>query len=184
MLDIGTGLASDRLNYRRFRTILTNFTRSLCGRKRSLTEIQRQVLKVFWKYVNNYLFMCFWFLPFLNHLRFMNYLNLCVIVVSAGAVYFTKLFTHPSVIIPHKTHQISFPQLLSYPLLPYTNYTIKPRNSIIERKLHLNLTTNSKKAHPPFQSCLFLLNKDVCEQVLKHGNVNWGASKLLVVWHK
>lgn len=39
--DIATGLSSNRLNYRRFRTILTNFTRSLCGRKR--TEIQQKL---------------------------------------------------------------------------------------------------------------------------------------------
>ena len=41
--DIATGLSSNRLNYRRFRTILTNFTRTLCGRKR--TEIQRKTFR-------------------------------------------------------------------------------------------------------------------------------------------
>ena len=42
---------------------------------------------------------------FVNHLLSISKFSL--IVVSAGAVYFTKLFVHPSVIIRHKTHQIS-----------------------------------------------------------------------------
>ena len=65
--------------------------------------------------------------------------NICVaalknICVSAFAVDFTKLFAHPSIIIPHKTHQIFFQQLSSYPstilLLQGYNTQVEPLPTI------------------------------------------------------